>query len=370
MGPTKVIVDHDHLRHNYHLIKNLVIPSKVLCVLKANAYGHGCIEVSRTLANEGAEYMGVAYPEEGIELREAGIKVPILLFGVHLSDTFEQLVQYNIDITLTSLLQIEPLLEICARINKKARIHIKFDTGMNRVGFGMDQIESVVDRIFSESLIEVIGIYSHFSSADEEDLSYTRKQLQYFSELKSYITDKYSQKIFFHIANSGAIMQLNESYLDLVRPGAMLYGYPPNPNFKLNYDIREVMTFVSKIALIKKISKGEPISYGRRFYTERDSRIAIIPVGYADGYDRRFTNSARVLIKGKCYPVIGAVCMDQIIVDISEDTNLQAGEDVILLGRQGNECISNIELCKKIGTIPYELTCGISRRVERVHKNL
>ena len=370
MGPTKIIIDHDHLRHNYHLIKNLVKPSKVLCVLKANAYGHGCIEVSRTLANERAEYMGVAYPEEGIELREAGIKAPILLFGVHLSETFEQLVQYDIDITLTDLLQINPLKEICNRLNKKARVHIKFDTGMNRVGFRMDHLEIAIGRIFSEPFLDVVGVYSHFSSSDEDDLTYTKSQLRHFSEIKSYVNDKYSQDILFHIANSGAIMQLSDSHLDMVRPGAMLYGYPPDPNFKLSYDIREVMTFITKIAMIKKVDEGEPISYGRRFYTDKETRIAIIPVGYADGFDLRFTNSGRVLIKGKCYPVIGAVCMDQIIIDIGNDSNIQVADDVILLGRQGNECISNIELCKKMGAIPYEFTCGISRRVQRVHVNM
>ena len=370
MGPTKVIIDHNHLRHNYHLIKNLVNPSKVLCVLKANAYGHGCIEVSRTLANEGAEYMGVAYPEEGVELREAGIKIPILLFGVHLSENFEQLVQNDIDITLTDLQHIDPIKEICNRLNKKARVHIKFDTGMNRVGFRMDQLEVAVERVFSEPSIEVVGIYSHFSSSDDNDLNYTKKQLKHFSGIRSYIKDKYSHEILFHIANSGSIMQLNDSHLDMVRPGAILYGYPPDPNFKLKDDIREVMTFVSKIALIKKVDSREPVSYGRRFHTKKEIQIAIIPVGYADGYNRRFTNTGRVLIKGKCYPVIGAVCMDQIIIDIGNDSNLQVAEDVILLGRQGNECISNIELCKQIGTIPYELTCGISRRVQRVHINV
>jgi len=370
MGPTKVIIDHDNLRHNYHLIKKLVHPSKVLCILKANAYGHGSIEVSKTLINEGAEYMGVAYPEEGIELREAGINVPILLFGVHLSDTFKKLVQYDIDVTLTDVQQIEPLRKVCRQLNKKARMHIKFDTGMNRVGFRLDQLESVIEKTFSEKLFEVTGVYSHFSSSDEDDLSYTIKQLDRFNQIKLYIKNNYSREILFHIANSGAIMQLKDSYQDMVRPGAMLYGYPPDPNFKLNFDIREVMTFVSKIAMIKKVDRGEPISYGRRFYAEQQTKIAIIPVGYADGFDRRFTNTGRVLIKGECYPVIGAVCMDQIIIDIGIDSKLQVGEDVILLGRQGNECISNIELCKKIGTIPYVLTCGISRRVQRVHLNL
>jgi alanine racemase len=369
MGPTKVIINHDHLRHNFHLIKSLVQPAKVLCVLKANAYGHGAIEVSKTLMNEGAEFMGVAYLEEGVELRKSGIDIPILLFGVHLSETYEQLVEYNIDITLTDLWQIEPLKSACRQLNKKARVHIKFDTGMNRVGFRMDQLELAVEKIFSEPLFEVIGVYSHFSSADEADLSYTQKQLDQFEKIKSYINSKYSINILYHMANSGGIMQLRESHQDMVRPGAMLYGYPPDPNFKLSYDIKEVMTFESKIALIKKIDSGEPVSYGRRFHTNTDTNIAIIPVGYADGFNRRFTNTGEVLIKGKRYPIIGAVCMDQIIVNLGNETSLQVGEDVMLMGKQDGDYISNVELCKQLGTIPYETTCGISRRVQRVHIN-
>ena len=282
MGPTKVIIDHNHLRHNFHLIKELVQPSKVICVLKANAYGHGAIEVSKTLIKEGAEYIGVAYPEEGIELREAGISIPILLFGVHLSDTFRKLIQYDIDITLTDIEQVALLKETCRQLNKKARVHIKFDTGMNRVGFRMDQLELATDKVFSEKSFDVIGVYSHFSSSDEDDLSYTKKQLERFEKIKSYIQSNYSLDILYHIANSGAIMQLRESHQDLVRPGAMLYGYPPDPNFKLTHDIKEVMTFASKIALIKKIDSGEPVSYGRRFHTNTETQIAIIPVGYAD----------------------------------------------------------------------------------------
>jgi alanine racemase len=370
MGPTQVIIDHNHLRHNFHLIKELVHPAKILCVIKANAYGHGVIEVSRTLINEGADYMGVAYPEEGIKLRKAGIKIPILLFGVHLSDTFRKLVQYDIDITLTDMEQIAPLKETCRQLNKKARIHIKFDTGMNRVGFRVDQLELAVKSIFSEKLFEVIGVYSHFSSSDDNDLNYTKNQLERFEEIKTYINNKYTQQILYHIANSGAIMQLKDSHQDMVRPGAMLYGYPPDPNFKLINNIKEVMTFASKIVLIKKIDSGEPVSYGRRFYTKAETQIAIIPVGYADGYSRRFTNNGEVIIKGKRYPIIGAVCMDQIIVDLGSDTDLQIGDEVILLGKQGEAYISNTDLCKQLGTIPYEITCGISRRVQRVHINL
>ncbi len=370
MGPTRVIIDHNHLRHNFHLIKDLVHPAKVLCVIKANAYGHGVIEVSRTLINEGADYMGVAYPDEGIELRKAGINTPILLFGVHLRDTFKKLVQHDIDITLTDMDQIESLKETCRQLNMKARIHIKFDTGMNRVGFRMNQLELAVKNIFSEKLFEVIGVYSHLSSSDEDDLSYTKKQLDQFEEIKSYIKNNYPQEILYHIANSGAIMRLKDSHQDMVRPGAVLYGFPPDPNFSFMNNIKEVMTFASKIVLIKKIDRGEPVSYGRRFHTKAKSQIAIIPVGYADGYDRRFTNNGKVIIKGKRYPVIGAVCMDQIIVDLGLDTDIRIGDEVILMGKQGDVYISNTDLCKQLGTIPYEITCGISRRVQRVHVNI
>lgn len=370
MGPTKVIIDHDYLRHNYHIIKNLVKSSKVLCVLKANAYGHGSIEVSRTLINEGAEYMGVAYPEEGIKLREAGIKIPILLFGVHLSDTFEKLIRYNLDITLTDIQQIQPLKKKCQQLNQKARVQIKFDTGMNRVGFRMDQVEQATEQIFSEPLFDVIGVYSHLSSSDEANLTYTKLQIDRLNQIKSYIRNLYKNEILYHIANTGAILQHKDSYMDMVRPGAMLYGFPPDPDFTLNHDIKEVMTFKSKIVLIKQIDIGEPVSYGRRFHTKKATRIAIVPVGYADGYNRRFTNLGQVLIRGKRFPVIGAVCMDQIIVDISDDTGVNVADDVVLMGKQESEYISNTDLCKQLETIPYEITCWISRRVQREHINL
>jgi alanine racemase len=369
MGPTKAIIDHDNLRHNYRLIKNLVKPAQVLCVLKANAYGHGSVEISKTLAREGAEFMGVAYPEEGIELRKAGIDLPVLLFGVHFSDTFEKIVAHDIDITLTDLEQLDPLRTISKRLNKKARVHIKIDTGMNRVGFRVEKYKTAVERILSEPMLEVVGIYSHFSSSDEKDLSYTRNQLDQFKSIRSFVTGKYNHKILYHIANSGAIMQLKESYMDLVRPGAMLYGYPPDSNFELKHNIKEVMAFKSKVVLIKQILKGEPVSYSRRFYTEKDTHIAIIPVGYADGYNRRFTNTGQVIIHGKRYPVTGAVCMDQIMVDLGMVTKVTEGDEVVLLGKQNGESITNVELSKKLGTIPYELTCSVSQRVQRIHIN-
>ena len=241
---------------------------------------------------------------------------------------------------------------------------------MNRVGFRMDQLELAVEKIFSESLFNVVGLYSHFSSSDEKDLNYTKKQLEQFERIKSYINGNYSRNILYHIANSGSIMQLKDAHQDMVRPGALLYGYPPNPNYKLMNSIKEVMTFKSKIVFIKKIDAGEPVSYGRRFHTKMDTHIAVIPVGYADGYNRRFTNTGEVLIREKRYPIIGAVCMDQIIVDIGSETNLQVDDEVVLLGKQGDHNISNVDLCRQLGTVPYEITCWISRRVQRVHINI
>jgi len=367
MGPTRAYINHQHLLHNYNLIKNAVAPAKVMCVVKADAYGHGSIEISRTLIDHGAQYLGVAFVEEGIELRKAGIQTPVLVFGAQLPEFMEDHLRYNLDLTITGEHQIDPLRQLCRKHNKKARIYIKIDTGMNRVGFLMRDARTIIDRLYDESLFTIVGIYSHLSSSDEEDLTYTRQQLQRFDEIRSYISARYSQPLLFHIANSGAIMRLPESYFDMVRPGVMLYGNPPGPDFDLHWDLKEVMTFASKVALIKRLGAGEPVSYSRRYYTNKETDVAVIPVGYADGYNRLLTNRGQVLIGGKRYPVVGSVCMDQILVDLGLDSGVEIGDEVVLFGEQGKVCIPNIEICRHLNTIPYEVTCWVSRRVPRIH---
>jgi alanine racemase len=367
MGPTRAYINHQHLLHNYDLIKNAVAPAKVMCVVKADAYGHGSIEISRTLINHGAQYLGVAFAEEGIELRKAGIQTPVLVFGAQLSEFMEDHLRYDLDLTITGRHQIEPLRQLCLKYNKKARIHIKFDTGMNRVGFPMNNARMIIDQLFEESLFTIVGIYSHLSSSDEGELTFTHQQLQRFNEIRNYILAKYSQPLLFHIANSGAIMRLPESYFDMVRPGVMLYGNPPGPDFDLQWDLKEVMTFASKVALIKRVAAGEPVSYSRRYYTKKETDIAVIPVGYADGYNRLLTNRGQVLIGGKRYPVVGSVCMDQILVDLGPDSGVEINDEVVLFGEQEKAGIPNIEICRYLNTIPYEVTCWVSRRIPRIH---
>jgi len=367
MGPTFVQVNHSHLLHNFNLIREAVKPAKIMAVVKANAYGHGSVEIAKTLIENSVDYLGVAFPEEGILLRNASIKAPILVFGAQLVKSFELFLEYNLDLTITHLDQLSKLEKLCEKKAKKAKVHLKIDTGMNRVGFYKEEFKKAFDSAYKSKWIEITGVYSHLSSADEDDPAYTDLQIKRFSDIRDYIQKKYSGEIMFHLANSAAIMKYPQSWFDIVRPGVMLYGNPPSPQFVTDWDLREVMRFRSEVALIKKVKKNEPVSYNRRFHTSEKTKIAVIPVGYADGYNRKMTNIGKVIINDKKYPVIGTVCMDQILVHLGSDSNIQVGDQVILFGKQEKEHISIMDISRQLDTIPYEVTCWPSSRVERIH---
>ena len=369
MGPTRAYIYHQNLIHNLKLIQQAVSPAAVMGVVKADAYGHGSIEVAKTLIANGVNYLGVAFPEEGIELRKAGIEKPILVFGAHLPHFFPQFLDYNLDITLTDVGQLEPLRKLCLKQNKRARVQIKIDTGMGRVGFLPEKDQDLIFKIIEERAWQVVGVYSHLSSADEEDVRFTLEQIEKFNRIKKIIDQKYPDlKPIYHLANSAAIMRFKESYFDMVRPGVMLYGNPPSPQFDLQWPLKEVMAFKSKLTLIKRLAANRPVSYNRRYYTPRETLIGVVPAGYADGYNRRFTNTGQVLIKGRRYPVVGTVCMDQFLVDLGHNArDIAPGDEVILFGRQGDEHIKIVEIADKLETIPYEVTCWVSRRVPRIH---
>ncbi len=367
MGPTTAFISHDNLIHNLNLIQKAVAPAKVMGVVKADAYGHGSVEIAKTLIDNGVDYLGVAFFEEGIELRKAGIEVPILVFGAHLPEFFPQFLRYDLDITLTDRGQLEPLKALCKEQKKRARVQVKVDTGMGRVGFFPEKDFELIRQILEEPVWNAVGIYSHLSSADEDDPEYTQMQIRRFAEFKEKIEQSVRKRPFFHLANSAAIMRFPEAYFDYVRPGVMLYGNPPGPDFKLEWPLQEVMAFKSKITLIKKLPKGHAVSYNRRYYTPEETFIGVVPAGYADGYNRRFTNHGQVLIRGRRYPVVGTVCMDQFMVDLGPKTDVQIGDEVVLYGKQGDEHISIVEVSRRLETIPYEITCWVSRRVPRVH---
>jgi alanine racemase len=361
MGPTVAYISHPNLRHNISLIRNAVGKRKIMAVVKANAYGHGDIEIAQTVINAGCEYLGVAFIEEGIRLRQAGITAPILVFGVQLPELLPAALENQLDITLTNFEQINFLENL--KPLTKVHVHLKIDTGMNRAGFPYDQLEPALKRITDSSVLELTGVYSHFSTSDEKDGSYALLQIERFKKIEQFVRGKSDAKILFHMANSGAIMKYPDSYFDLVRPGIMLYGQPPSPDFELDWALHEVMTLHSRLGLIKLLAKNEPVSYGRRYYTKEATYIGVIPVGYADGFGRGNTNNAEVIIRKKRYPVTGTVCMDMIMVDLGRQTDCEIGDTVVLYGDE----IPIREVAARLNTIPYEITCNVSGRVPRIH---
>ncbi len=367
MGPTQAFIYHANFKHNLQLIQKAVSPARIMAVVKADAYGHGAVELAQSALQAGASYLGVAFHEEGIELREAGITAPILVFGAQLPQFFEAHLKYNLDLTLSYAGQIEPLRQTAQRLNIKPRVHIKIDTGMGRVGFLADGDLTPVFDLLQADWLTVAGVYSHLSSADEDDLTYTYGQIERFKAVRSTILEHTDRPPLFHLANSAAIMRLPEAYFDMVRPGVMLYGNPPGPDFPLTWELKEVMRFVSRVTAIKELPAGHPVSYNRRYHTSTTEKVAVVPAGYADGYNRQMTNKGPVLIRGKLYPIAGTVCMDQFLVRLGQDDSVQVGDEVVLFGPQEQEHISITEVSRTLHTIPYEVTCWVSRRVPRIH---
>jgi alanine racemase len=339
-----------------------------MACLKANAYGHGIIEIAKTLHSEQIDYYGVAFPEEGVLLRQAGISTPILVLGAHLGTYLKVQLDNNLDITVTHFDQLEQLQKLCSHEGKTAQIHLKVDTGMNRVGFSIQDFFKALKEAISSKELNIIGVYSHLSSSDEKDLHYTQEQIKRFAAIRDQVKENHPE-ILFHLANSGAIMQHPNAWFDMVRPGTLLFGNPPSVDFNGKWKLKEVMSFHSKITLIKIVGKNEAVSYNRSFYTRSKTKIAVVPVGYGDGYTRNLSNNSFVLVNGRRHPVVGAVCMDQTLVDLGLKSPAKIGDDVVLFGRQQNEHISIREVAKNAGTIPYEVTCLISSRVERIHLN-
>jgi len=366
MGPTHVKINHRNLIHNFNLLKKKIGPAvKCMAVVKANAYGHGLTEVARSLENEKVDYLGVAFPGEGAQLRNAGIKTPVLVMCAHLEDAIAVQVNNNLDITITRVDQLTFLNSYCSKYNKKAKIHFKINTGMNRIGLNETEFFKAFTLAKKLHQITIAGIYTHLSSSDEDDQTYTRGQIKLFTDIRKKISNTTSS-ILFHTSNSAGIMQSADYHLDMVRAGVTLYGNPSNPDFTIDPGFKEVMSFHTRVMLIRETSENQPVSYSRRYYTKKKTKIAVLPVGYADGYNRALTNKGIVLIGGQRYPVAGTVCMNHTLVDIG-NADVQIGDEVVLFGRQGKEHISITDIARQLNTIPYEVTCWISSLVERVH---
>ncbi|TDT63700.1 alanine racemase [Fonticella tunisiensis] len=358
----------DNFRHNFREVKRLAAGKKIIGVIKADGYGHGAVELARVLEEENVDYFAVAVITEAIELRKSGFKKPILILG-YTPETFaKEIVEYDITQGVFTYELAEAISKEAQRQNKTARIHIKLDTGMGRVGFL--PYEDSVKRIRDISKLKNIcmeGIFTHFAASDEKDKSFSYFQMERFTKMIDILAGEGIEFEIKHMANSAAIIDLKDSYFDAVRPGIMLYGYYPSD--EVNRDIislKPVMSLKARIVHIKEVPENTPISYGRKFYTRRMSKIATLPFGYADGYTRLLYGKSHVIVNGRLAPIVGRICMDQCMADVTECGDVNVGDEIIVMGSQNGVSITADDIAANLGTINYEVLCTVSKRVPRV----
>ncbi|MCX7880183.1 MAG: alanine racemase [Ignavibacteria bacterium] len=356
----------ERLWHNFCRLKSKVGNRKIIAVVKANAYGHGLVEISRHLQNFGIDYLAVAYVSEGIELRRAGITAPILVLVPEDDVSVEASVDYNLDYAIDNLSVAQKISSYAKLRGKRAKVHIYVDTGMGRDGISPDYAFEFVKQCFALQNLEPIGIMSHFASSDS-DRNYTLFQLNRFKRVIEELEYNGYKFELHHIANTGGVFSYPEALLDAVRPGIVLYGYLPSNSNNSN-DFEPVMEIYSKVISTRKVRKGESVGYGRKFIAKVDTNVVTIPIGYGDGFWRHLSENLYCLINGKKYKVVGGICMDELMVDVGND-NINIGDEVVLLGTQGIHTISADELAKIGRTIIYEILTSLSTRVPRIYIN-
>ncbi len=366
--PVWAEINLDNIVHNIKMVKeNVSRETSVMAVVKADAYGHGVIQVARKALKAGADRLAVAIPEEGIELRKAGFEIPIQVFGEILEDQWPLLVDYNLIATVCKLETIKGLDKISKKREKITKVHVKIDTGMGRIGVFPEEAVDFIKKAKKFSNIEVEGIITHHAKADEEDKEYTYNQWNKFQKIIDELEKEGIDIPIKQAANSATIIDLPKMALDVVRPGIMMYGMPPSHEVK-DFPLKPVLSWKTKIVYLKELPKGHGISYGATYVTDKKRKIATLPLGYADGYHRVLSNKAEVLINGERAPIRGRICMDQFMVDVTNIDDVEIGDEVVLIGKQGNDEITATELADLAGTINYEITCSISKRVPRVYK--
>ena len=368
---TRAEIDLRAFRHNLQNLRNYLAPqTQIMAVVKADAYGHGAVPCARIAVASGADYLGAGVIEEGIELRKSGINTPILILGSIFANEVEDLVYYDLATILCNLPLAQALSKEGRKQNKIVSVHIKLDTGMNRLGVSPKYSMTLLDQIHNLPNLKVEGISTHFSSADNEDLSITQVQIEKFRTTLA----KLKNVPIVHCANTSALLRIPESHFNMVRPGLILYGSLPSPSLnkvlsqKGNH-FQPVMQWKSQIILIKPIAKGQPISYSGSFITRQNSLVATLPIGYADGLHRSLSNKIDVLIRGKRAPQIGNICMDMTLIDVTKIQGVEEGDEVVLFGEQEGQVIQVEEMAIKGETIPYEILCNVGKRVPRIYNN-
>ncbi|MDD2336182.1 MAG: alanine racemase [Geobacteraceae bacterium] len=372
--PTLAEIDLAALRHNYlQLRQSIPKTTGILAVVKADAYGHGFMDISRELEILNITAFGVAFLAEGIQLRKSGIDRPILLLGGIYPGQEKKCIGFNLSTVVFNLEQARALDNTASRLFRKANIHLKVDTGMGRLGIHHQHAAEFLKELKKLRNIELEGIISHFASADELDEDgrrFTEKQHEIFAGVVKTAHKEGFTPRFIHLANSAATVSLTLPFCNLVRPGIALYGAIPSVDFQGKLDLKPVMRLKSRIAMLKWVDPGMSLSYARTFVSGRRTLVASVPVGYADGYCRALSNRGDALVRGQRAPVAGTVCMDWIMLDVTDIPNVSEADEVILLGCSNTgECIRAEELAERAGTIPYEVFCGISKRVPRAYLN-
>lgn len=366
LRPTWAEISLDALEDNFHLIQKHVDRANIFPVIKADAYGHGAQEIGSQLESFHPLYVCVALFEEAIELRHAGYTQPILIIGALEPYQIEEAIHLNFTATVHRMDILDEIEKESARQKKRFPFHIKIDTGMGRLGFLPQQSQKVVEKLKGLKSSYLEGAFSNFSSADDPQREATERQMKVFNNFIFTLKNHHIYPKINHLANSAAILNFPQSWLDAVRPGLLIYGINP-PHSPNQLPVKPVLSLKSQIISLKNFPKGTPIGYGERFITARKSRVAILPVGYDDGIIRSLYPGGYVLVRGKKAPIIGAISMDLTAIDVTQIEEAQVGEMVTLIGRDGPEHITLSELASKANTIPYELLCGIGRRIPKVY---
>ncbi|MBQ2991152.1 MAG: alanine racemase [Clostridia bacterium] len=361
-------IDLEAIRNNVRVMRSAVAGgADFLAVVKADGYGHGAVPVARAAIEAGAVMLAVAIPEEGVELREAGIDTPILVLGGIEEAAAEAVVRHDLTQVVFDEARIRALSEAGARLGKTAKVHLKLDTGMNRIGVRTEEeVIRLTEMIDGLENIELTGCFTHMATADEDERADTYRQIERFEALCRAIASVHPERIIRHAANTASIFRYPQAHFDMVRGGIALYGYPPVEEAK---GLMPAMRWAARAVYVKEIMPGDKVSYGGLFEAKAPVRVMTVPVGYADGYRRGLTGRGCVLVRGQRAPILGRVCMDQIMVDVTHIDGAQAGDEVVLLGAQGEEMIDADEMAAWLGTISYEVICSPSRRVPRIYKN-
>ncbi len=362
--PTWAEVNLNNLEYNFRQVKSLLHPkTKVLVTVKADAYGHGLIPVSKRLAASGVDYLGVASIDEGVKLRKAHVKTPILVLGLILKQDIQSLFTFKLTPTICDYELAVALSKKAVLLNKPIRLHIKIDTGMGRIGVAHQDALELINKIHKLKSIVIEGVFTHFPFADS-GRKFTISQIKLFCKLVSDLKKSGIAIPLVHAANSAGLINYQDSHFTMVRPGLVIYGLAPKPGLRIS--LKPVLNLKTRVIFIKQVPAGYGISYGHAYITKRIAYIVTLPIGYGDGYPRNLSNLAPLLIKGKRFHVSGRICMDQIMVDVGK-LKPRLGDEVVLIGKQGKQRITTEELADLANTIPYEIVCGLGSRIPRIY---